>query len=364
MRILLVDPGAEISTVDVFRGLERALVRAGVEVFTFALQARLDFACEYLQLAWERRKGHEPDAPKPSGADVAYLACSPLLERAAWYQPDAVLSVSGMYLAPQAILDLRRLGYLVATLLTESPYNDDVQARICAFSSLVFTNERASLLALRRINPETHYLPHAYDAERHRWGMPRSSHVASHDVVFVGSGFAERRELLSAVDWRGIDLGLYGFWGPAANPAEAPTEGPLAPYVRGGPVDNAVATALYRRAKIGLNLYRSSVSWDGGERVTGGESLNPRAYELAACGAFTISEHRPEVTEKFGDLVPTFRTAAELETLLRRYLADGGSRAFAAHRLPVVVAHDSWDDRARGVLEHIERVLAREQKER
>ena len=124
--------------------------------------------------------------------------------------------------------------------------------------------------------------------------------VLAHDVVFVGTGFDSRVALLSAVDWSGIDLGLYGAWG------EVGQGHPLAPSLHPGLVDNARAGALYRKARIGLNLYRAT----GGPVA---ESLNPRAYELAADGVFTIAQPRAEQTERFNGSIATFTTAGELE---------------------------------------------------
>jgi glycosyltransferase involved in cell wall biosynthesis len=119
-------------------------------------------------------------------------------------------------------------------------------------------------------------------------------------------------------------------------------------YVRGGQITNQTTTALYRNAKIGLNLYRSSMGWGkDAERLPAGyaESCNPRAYELAATGCFAVSEYRPEVPEVFGDLVPTFRTPDELAAQVARWLADDAGRARVREALPAQVRPQSWDAR-------------------
>jgi spore maturation protein CgeB len=165
-------------------------------------------------------------------------------------------------------------------------------------------------------------------------------------VVFVGSGFQERVDLLSAIDWTGIDFGLYGAWrgvGPRHR---------LRQHLKGQEVDNAVAAALYRKARIGLNLFRSSVGHAGkhAARMHGAASLNPRLLELAACGAFTVSEWRPEVGEVFGGSVPTFRDAAGLQSLLREWLPRGADRERRARSLPGRVAGRTFDGMARTVV--------------
>jgi spore maturation protein CgeB len=178
--------------------------------------------------------------------------------------------------------------------------------------------------------------------------------VAAHDVVFVGSGFPDRVAWLSAIDWTGIDLGLYGSW-------EGIRKGHrLKPFVRGAQIDNATAGAMYRRAKIGLNLYRTKVGWGRNTpTIAHAESLNPRAYELAACGAFHLSHNRWEVREVFGARVPTFSTPAEAEALIHRWLEDGAGRTRIAAELPACVAESSWGIRATTVIGDLQTLLQR-----
>jgi spore maturation protein CgeB len=113
---------------------------------------------------------------------------------------------------------------------------------------------------------------------------------------------------------------------------------------------------LYRRAKINLNLYRTK---PGIRKVIPrpdvyAESLNPRAYELAACGAFHLSTDRPEVDEKFGDTVPIIsgkaQDAKSDEAIIRKWLKLDEYRAELAAQLPACVAQDSWTNRAAQVL--------------
>ena len=83
------------------------------------------------------------------------------------------------------------------------------------------------------------------------------------------------------------------------------------------------------------------------EHVSGAESMNPRCYELAACGCFWISDRREELVEMFGETVPTFRDAKDLQTLIRRWLPDEvGRKRMAAAARARVLPH-TWGTRAR-----------------
>ena len=176
----------------------------------------------------------------------------------------------------------RRAGLRTAMIMTESPNQDDEQVGWARTVDVVWTNERSSVARFAEYNPNSHYWRHAIDPVRHYPGavMPEQP---THDVVFVGTGWQERIALLSAVDWTGIDLGLYGSW------ELLPADSPLRQCVRGGVTANAVTAQLYRNAKVGVNLHRTSDYYtaEGGiSHISYAESLNPRCYELAATGCF------------------------------------------------------------------------------
>jgi spore maturation protein CgeB len=186
----------------------------------------------------------------------------------------------------------------------------------------------------------------------HRTDTPIDDSVPAHDVVFVGTGFRERYRFFNAIDWTGINLGLYGTWDPRLLTAK------LRPYLHNGPIANDRAVLLYRRARVGLNLYRTSQGWGpNAPSIVRAESVNPRAYELAACGTFFLSDYRSESAEVFGDLVPMFRSPIEAAALIRKWLADDAGRARIASALPARVAEASWMHRTKTVLGDLQQLL-------
>lgn len=350
MRLLVVGAGAAYSTLDVETGYCEAFEAAGADVRFYALGARLDAAMGWLYQVW-RRRGKPADS-RPGWPDAIYRGSVEALEMALRFDVDWVVIVSGMFFHPDVVGLMRRAGLRTAVILTESPYEDAKQARMAGLADVCWTNERTSVERLRLANPHVRYLRHAYDPTRHALFEPRLADVPAHDVVFVGSGFPERIELLEAVDWTGVDLGLYGEWTLLGGRAK------LRQFVRGGTVSNERAVALYRRAKIGLNLYRTSVTYGRrAPRVADAESMNPRAYELAATRCFQLSDARPELEETFGDAVPTFSTAGELSELVRLFLAAPAVRRheLAAAASERVLPH-TFAARAAQVLADLESV--------
>lgn len=338
MKFLLIGGGASYSTKDVEIGYLDALRDAGHEIVHYILDARIEESSEFLKRRW-KKKGW---GPVPQGAVLAH-AGSDALRQAVWHQVDGVIAICGMYLRRDVLVLLRRAGFPVAVIFTESPYSDTEQARFAPDVDVCFTNERVSVPVIAQANPRTYYLSPAFSPSRHHPTQAnRDQSVPAHDVLFIGTGFQERIDLLAAVDWSGIDLALYGTWDLL------PSRHRLRRYIRGGVTDNINAAALYRRAKICLNLYRRSTGFaPGSPHIEHAESLNPRAVELAACGVFTISDYRAEVGETFGPLVPTFNNPQELGALLREYLPNEDARRDMAAALPNRVRHLTFDARAK-----------------
>lgn len=348
-RFMAIQPGASCSTADVYTGMLAGLKELGHEVENYQLDIRIARAGAWLDFNWKEAKKKNPDVVKPTTADVLFQACGDSVVKAMWRKPDWVIVVSAMYYPKLFLKMLKQAGLNVAVLLTESPYDDDHQYGIAAIADVCWTNEKTSLEMLRVCNPKTYYLPHAFDTTRHR-ATGDDKHIASHDVVFVGTGFQERVNLFESVNWDGIDLGLYGIWELINSRSK------LKKYVRSeDSISNDFAAALYRRAKIGLNLYRTSKGFGcDAPRIEAAESLNPRAYELAACGCFHLSDHRAEVADVFGDAVPTFQSALELETLIRDWLKDDQKREEIAAQLPQLVDGETWLNRARQMVNDLE----------
>lgn len=310
MRIAVCHPGAEWSVADVYAGLVYGLQAHGVEVVRWAVGEALRD------------------------------------------RPDAVILVTAIRHEFSAIRALCATGVPVTALFTESPYEHENELAVAQIVDGCWTHERTAVENFRAVNPRVAYLPHAWHPGVHTaTPQPGDDEVPAHDVIFVGSGFRERVSFFNAIDWTGIDLGLYGIW-EGFGLSER-----LDGCVRSpGPIENTQAAALYRRAKIGLNLYRrlKSLGPDVPANWVTAESLNPRAYELAACGCVQISEARAEIGTVFGQLVPSFWTPADASVILRAWLALPISRADERREVPRAIATCSWIDRAGQVLRDLQ----------
>jgi hypothetical protein len=77
MKILIAHPGSSFSTHDVFDGLLSALEKQGHDLIHYRLDYRIGIAGAWLNKLLKKRK-----QAKPTSADILYLACQGILERA------------------------------------------------------------------------------------------------------------------------------------------------------------------------------------------------------------------------------------------------------------------------------------------
>ena len=278
---------------------------------------------------------------KYSEEDWLRLASEMAALEAIRFVPDVVLIVCGFALHKSAFdLLAVNLALPLVLILTESPYLDKNQRDLCdkANIGLAFTNERKSVKYLSEVIP-TVYLPHSYDPERHKPMRVNADYQS--DVFFCGTMYEERQRLFDAVNWHGIDKRIVG---PVIGDRE----------ITGG-MANAELIKHYNGTKIALNMHRTTVGcFDRRIRhIPDGTawSIGPRAYEIAACGAFQIcDESRGELREVFGDTVPTFRDAEAMERLMRTFLADESARLELAEKQRERVKPCSFLARARDIL--------------
>lgn len=346
LNVYLIHPGAAWSTADVHTGMLAGLEANGCNVRVFRLDESLAFygnifeAAKRGGLVWE-------DTNRPNMAGFASLKA---IAEIAYERPDVLISVSGHNLHHVVPLTARRLGIPSVVYCTESPYFGDKEHAFAKAYDLVLTNERMSVEGFQAACPDriVRYLPHAYNPKIHKPGPVEPAYAS--DVFFVGSGFQERKRLFDAVDWEGLSFVRKGFmWTPEEDAGALNLENVL---------PNEEAAKYYRAAGVCLNHHRTTTIYGSGKHISHLEagSLGPRAYEIAACGGFQLSDDsRPELQEIFGDTVPTYRThsSLDLEQKIRYYLDRPGEREELARQQRAAVAPHTWEARARTMLEWI-----------
>jgi spore maturation protein CgeB len=165
------------------------------------------------------------------------------------------------------------------------------------------------------------------------------------DVSFVGAGYANRREIFPRLlrhDWT---FKLWGNeWGGAND---------LTPVLQrnGVRVDTDTCLKVFNASSVNLNLH----SWTGTGLDPDGDFINPRTFELAACGAFQLTDRRSLMPDLFTESeVATVSSSDELPAEITRWLREPEQRVtMAAQARQRVLAEHTYVHRMRDLLSQI-----------
>lgn len=356
MKILCVSPVPTYATWDVYEGQVQGLRANGAEVI------KMNFSNTYHMFADFREFMEVTGRVQYDTVQHTLLAGDRIVMAAIIQEVDLVHFCAPMHVNPITLQVLRKYTRIkTSAYFTECPYDDDHTLPQAEYYDYCFVCDPTSLPAFKERNPNTWYVGHAYNPEKHS----RNGKVAKDaDVLFLGTNFPSRITFLEKVDWTDIDLHLHGLMN-LGNLSS------LAQYVKGkSTVKNEEAIKLYKKARIGLQIHRKD-GYDSKKALRGHKvrkgvlvgasplenlvaySLGPRSYELAACGVFQVSDPRPEIEEVFGDTVPVYESPEDLSTMLRTYLDDPVRREEAAEKQYEAVKPYTFEMRTRTILDVI-----------
>lgn len=240
---------------------------------------------------------------------------------AAERRPDWMLALNGVVLPAEQVAAVRELGIRTAVWFTDDPYYTDWTDSIARRYDDVFTLEAACLPFYRELGcSRVHHLPFAADPAVF---FPRPAHPSQRrDICFIGTAYRNRLEMVDALapflkSRRTLISGWW--WDRLSRFRELKEKIALGQWL--SPEDTA---AWYSAAKIVVNLHRESddpeVNRNG--RGVPALSVNPRTFEISACGTLQVCDERDELTRLYepGKEIVTYRTAEELQEKLQYYL--------------------------------------------
>jgi spore maturation protein CgeB len=262
---------------------------------------------------------------------------------------DLLLALKAQHVMAETVEALRRVAP-VFNYYPDDPFSEHFAARMTYGPSTLaaydacFTYARDLMPKYRQVGVRVvEYLPFAADPGLHRPHAPSPS--PEFDVVFVGNlDSPERVRWLSVVaDYR---LGIFG----ERTQREVPRRSPLRHAAFFPPVYGADLAQALARGAISINLLRDQ------NRL----SHNMRSFESLACGAFTLSQRSPELTELFreDEEVVFFETEEELRAQVARWLPRAADRRRVAVAGVARVKRETYAQRARTVLDMLEAGIA------
>ncbi|VAX16939.1 CgeB family protein [hydrothermal vent metagenome] len=268
---------------------------------------------EYLRISdVTRYKPHE-NALKKNYSD--FLG-ETIVARAHHIQPDIILSIAQAPLAPGAIDRLKALGAPVVFWFVEDYTTLSYWEAVAPHYDYFFCIQKGAFLEklAKAGAPFAGYLPQAADTSVHRPVELTDAEKEEYgsDISFMGAGYPNRRRFFSGL----LDMSLK-IWGTEWDLLTPVGRRVVGQNLR---IEPEQYVKIFNTARINLNLH-SSLTHPGVDPL--GDFINPRTYEIAACGRFQLVDMRGYMAEAFkiDDEMVTFSDIDDLREKISFYLA-------------------------------------------
>lgn len=235
--------------------------------------------------------------------------------------PDLVLAIAQAPLSLAVLQHLRKKKFLTAMWFVENYRHLTYWRQLAAGYDYWFVIQHTECIeALKRAGAaHVHYLPMAAHPVLHRPMMLTAAEQLEYgaDVSFVGAGYANRRQLLP--QWLS-DEWTFKLWG---NEWEGATDLLGVLQRNGDRIDTGTCMKVFNATTVNLNLHSST----GTGLDAHPDFVNPRTFELAACGAFQLVDERTILPELFTpDEVVCFRRSEDVPQLIKTWLSESAGR--------------------------------------
>ena len=263
--------------------------------------------------------------------------------------PDLVLSLAQAPLILPALEHLRRKKFLTAMWFVENYRHLTYWQQLAAGYDFWFViQQEPCIAALKRAGAkDVRYLPMAADPSLHRpLELTREEREEyGSDVSFVGAGYANRREIFPRLVGQGWKFKLWG------NEWDGATGLTSVLQRNGARVDTDTCQKIFNASSVNLNLH----SWAGAGFDPDGDFVNPRTFELAACGGFQLADRRSLMPDLFAENEIAILSSPEaLPGEISRWLHEPAQRvAMAAQARRRVLAEHTYQHRMRDLLSRI-----------
>ncbi len=231
--------------------------------------------------------------------------------------PDLVLAIAQAPLSLAVLQHLRKKKFLTAMWFVENYRHLTYWQQLATGYDYWFVIQQGDCLdALKRAGAaHAHYLPMAADPTVHRPMTLTAAEQQEYgaDVSFVGAGYANRRTFLPQWLSHEWTMKLWGNeWGGASD-----LSGVL--QRNGTRIDTDTCMKVFNATAVNLNLH--SCSGTGLDPQP--DFVNPRTFELAACGAFQLVDDRTLLPDLFtSDEVVSFQRTEDVPRLIRTWLTE------------------------------------------
>ena len=240
--------------------------------------------------------------------------------------PDLVLSLAQAPLTLQVLEHLRKKKFLTAMWFVENYRHLTYWQQLAPGYEFWFVFQQGACLdAFRQAGArQVSYLPMAADPELHcpLTLSDEDRHTFGSDVSFVGAGYANRRRLFPALLRQPWSFKLWGNEWDGADDLRAVLQ------LDGSRIDTATCMKVFNATAINLNLHSTTSAGLDPQA----DFVNPRTFELAACGAFQLVDHRSQLPQFFTEQeMVSFKDFGDVPGFVQRWLADPSARRAMAN---------------------------------
>jgi len=261
--------------------------------------------------------------------------------------PDLVIFMAQSPASERTLLKLKSMGIKTAYWFVEDFRTLTYWNTIAGNVDYFFTIQKDDFFTeLKNIGANNfHYLPLACLPDFHKkiTEINEEDRIKyGSDVSFAGAGYYNRKNVFAQL----IDFN-FKIWG-----SDWHVGLPLSLLIQDGGkrFTEEEAVKIYNYSKININLHSSMWHWDINPN---GDFLNPRVYEILACGGFQLVDRRRYMEGLFedGKDLVVFETVDDLRKKIKYYLANEEERsAIAAHGRETVLKNHTYERRIREMM--------------
>ncbi len=287
-----------------------------------------------------------------------------MLARAVETSPHIVLCLAQAPVQEKALRELRDRGIVTAFWFVENYRHLEYWQAVAPLYDFFFTIQEGDFFTrLRDIGVRNYaYIPTGCDPDIHTKLDLSAEERALYgsDISFAGAGYYNRRQMFEGL----VDYD-FKIWGTHWHGSLA-----LRPFVQndGAPFTTDEMVKIINASKISLNLH-SSARHDATDPE--GDFVNPRLFEVAACGGFQLVDMRDALPRYFEPdrEVATFRNLRELREKIDYFLSHESDRLTMAERARTrALKEHTYEHRMQAMLEFIldragDRLQTRREKE-
>lgn len=230
------------------------------------------------------------------------------------------------------MIAVRQLGIKTGVWFTDDPYHIDGSITLVPFFDLIFTTELSGVDIYKSLGcKHVFYLPLAANIDVFQPRLVDKKYQS--DILFIGNAFRDRLKLFDSIAnyLSEKDVKIVGSWWEKLKNLQLLSGKILHTWLSPDETVN-----YYNGANIVINVHRSidDIHYNFNSKRIPAFSVNPRMFEISACGAFQLTDIRHDLANHYTlDYdVGTYTSDKDLILKLDHYLSNDRERISIANR--------------------------------